>query len=133
MKKNNFKQLLAVSGVAFFALVACKEEPKKDTAMKEEKIPGIVLENMDTSISPKDDFYNYVNGNWQKTTEIPDDESVWGGFSVLRKSTRKDVLDIVNNAIKNNSYAEGTDQKKAILIYQSELDTVARNKAGITS
>lgn len=131
MNKTNLKQLLAVSGVAFFALVACKDEPKKDVAMKEDKIPGIVLENMDTLVSPKDDFYNYVNGNWQKSTTIPDDESVWGGFSVLRKSTRQDVLDIVNASIKNNTYKDGTDQKKAILIYESELDTVARNEAGI--
>ncbi len=131
MNKTNFKQLLAVSGVALFTLVACKEEPKKEVAMKEVKIPGIVLENMDTLVSPKDDFYNYVNGNWHKSTTIPDDESVWGGFSVLRKSTRKDVLDLINSSREKNTYAEGTDQKKAILIYESELDTVARNKAGL--
>ena len=130
MNKTNLKQLIAVSGVVFFALVACKDDSKKEVAMKE-KIPGIVLENMDTLVSPKDDFYNYVNGNWQKSTTIPDDESVWGGFSVLRKSTRKDVLDLINSSIDKNTYAEGTDQKKAILIYKSELDTIARNEAGI--
>ena len=27
---------------------------------------GINLANMDTSVSPKNDFYNYVNGNWMK-------------------------------------------------------------------
>lgn len=131
MKTSNLKQLMAVSGFAFFALVACKDDSKKDTAMSEKKIPGIALENMDTLVSPKTDFYNYVNGNWQKNTSIPDDESVWGGFSVLRKSTRKDVLDIVNTSRELNSYAEGTDQKKAILIYETALDTLARNKAGI--
>lgn len=131
MNKTNLKQLLAVSGIAFFTLVGCKEEPKKDTAMAEEIIPGIVLENMDTLVSPKDDFYNYVNGNWQKSTIIPDDESEWGGFSVLRKSTRKDVLELINTSRELNTYAEGTDQKKALLIYETELDTVARNEAGI--
>ena len=131
MNKTKLKQLFAVSGVFFFALVACKDDSKKEVAMKEEKVPGIVLENMDTLVSPKDDFYNYVNGNWQKSTTIPDDESVWGGFSVLRKSTRKDVLDLINSSIDKNTYAEGTDQKKAILIYKSELDTIARNEAGI--
>ena len=132
MNKTNFKQFLAASGVAFFALVACKDDSKKnDTAMTEEKIPGIVLENMDTLVSPKVDFYNYVNGNWNRVTTIPDDESVWGGFSVLRKSTRKDVLDIINTSRELNTYAEGTDQKKALLIYETELDTVARNEAGI--
>ena len=37
----------------------------------ETKIPGIILENMDVSIDPKNDFYNYVNGNWMKTNVIP--------------------------------------------------------------
>ena len=131
MNKPNLKQFVAVSGIACLALTSCKDDPKNDTAMKEEQIPGIVLENMDTLVNPKEDFYNYVNGNWQKTTTIPDDESVWGGFGVLRKSTRKDVLDLINTSRELNTYAEGTDQKKALLIYESELDTVARNEAGI--
>ena len=96
-----------------------------------EKIPGIILENMDTTVSPKEDFYNYVNGNWMKTNTIPDDESRWGGFGVLRKSTREDVLDIINTSKELGTYKEGSDQKKALLIFESELDTVARNEAGI--
>ncbi|MCK5402324.1 MAG: M13 family metallopeptidase, partial [Flavobacteriaceae bacterium] len=62
---------------------------------------------------------------------IPDDESRWGGFGVLRKSTRKDVLNIINTSKELGTYAEGTDQKKALLVFESELDTVARNEAGI--
>lgn len=97
-----------------------------------ETIPGIVLENMDTSVSPGDDFYKYVNGNWLKTAQIPDDETRWGGFGVLRKNTRNDVLAIVQDALEHGDYAADSDQKKALLIYESELDTVERNKAGAT-
>ena len=96
-----------------------------------EKIPGIILENMDTSVDPKDDFYNYVNGNWMKTNTIPDDESRWGGFGVLRKTTRQDVLEIIKTAQINDNYKEGSDQKKALLIFETKLDTISRNKAGI--
>lgn len=96
-----------------------------------DKIPGIILENMDTSVDPKDDFYNYVNGNWMKTNTIPDDESRWGGFGVLRKTTRKDVLEIIKTAQIKDNYKEGSDQKKALLIFETKLDTIARNKAGI--
>ena len=129
--KNNLKYALAATGLVFVTIVGCKEEPKKETAMADEKIPGIVLENMDTSVSPKDDFYKYVNGNWEKNTTIPDDETRWGGFGVLRKETRQDVLNIVKNSIELGTYADGTDQKKALMLFQSELDSVARNKAGI--
>ncbi|APY08586.1 endothelin-converting protein [Winogradskyella sp. J14-2] len=129
--KSNLSRVLALSGLAFFTVLACKEDAKKDTAMAEEKIPGIILENMDTSISPKEDFYKYVNGKWLETNTIPDDETRWGGFGVLRKSTRKDVLEILNTSKELGTYKEGSDQQKALLIFESELDTVARDEAGI--
>ncbi|WP_047549649.1 M13 family metallopeptidase [Psychroserpens sp. Hel_I_66] len=128
--KTNIKSILAVSVLSLFAFLGCKEEPKEETAMVEE-IPGINLDNMDTTVSPKDDFYNYVNGNWAKSTQIPDDETRWGGFGVLRKDTRKDVLEIMNTSKELGKYEEGTDQKKALLIFETELDTIARNEAGI--
>ena len=103
----------------------------QNSESENEKIPGIILENMDTSVDPKDDFYNYVNGNWMKTNTIPDDESRWGGFGVLRKTTRQDVLEIIKTAQINDNYKEGSDQKKALLIFETKLDTIARNKAGI--
>ena len=130
--RTNLSRVLAISGLAFFAFVGCKDEAKNDTALAEEKIPGIILENMDTSISPKDDFYKYVNGKWLETNAIPDDESRWGGFGVLRKSTRQDVLSILNTSKELGTYKEGSDQQKALLIFESELDTIARNEAGIS-
>jgi len=127
---TNLKQVLAVTVLATTAFIACKDEAKNDTAMTE-KIPGIILENMDTLVSPKADFYNYVNGNWMKNNTIPDDEIRWGGFNVLRKSTRKDVLEIMKTSKELGAYSDGSDQKKALLLFESELDTVARNEAGI--
>lgn len=128
--KTNIKSILVVSVLAIFTFLGCKDEPKEETAMVE-KIPGINLDNMDTSVSPKDDFYNYVNGNWVKNTKIPDDETRWGGFGVLRKDTREDVLEILKTSKELGKYEEGSDQKKALLIFESELDTIARNEAGI--
>lgn len=128
--KINQTKLWFASLFAFLGLMACKEEPKNEMA-EAEKIPGIILENMDPSVDPKQDFYSFVNGNWVKTNTIPDDESRWGGFGVLRKSTRADVLEIIKTSKELGKYEEGSDQKKALLIFESELDTVARNEAGI--
>ncbi|MBT8265959.1 MAG: M13 family metallopeptidase [Bacteroidia bacterium] len=127
---SNTKRFLLVACITFLGIVACKDD-KKQAMAEVEKIPGIVLENMDTTVNPKDDFYNYVNGNWMKTNKIPEEESRWGGFGVLRKSTRNDVLEIVKTAKELGTYAEGTDQKKALLLFETELDTVARNEAGL--
>ena len=127
----NLKQLSVLCAFGLLSFHACKTESKNQFS-EAEKIPGIILENMDLSVSPKDNFYDYVNGNWMKTNTIPDDESRWGGFGVLRKSTRKDVLDILKTSKELGTYEEGSDQKKALLVFESELDSVARTKAGIT-
>lgn len=128
--KINRKKVLLLSVFTFLGVIACKNDAKNDIA-EVEKIPGIILENMDTEVNPKDDFYNYVNGNWVRTNTIPDDESRWGGFGVLRKSTRNDVLEIVKTSKELGSYSEGSDQKKALLLFETELDTVARNASGL--
>jgi putative endopeptidase len=128
--KINQTKLLFTGLFAFLGLIACKEDVKNDMA-EAQKIPGIILDNMDPSVNAKDDFYSYVNGNWVKTNTIPDDESRWGGFGVLRKSTRADVLEILKTSKELGKYEEGSDQKKALLVFESELDTVARNDAGI--
>jgi putative endopeptidase len=70
---------------------------------------GIILSNMDTTVSPKEDFYNYVNGNWMKNTKIPKDQVGWGGFGVLRKSTDADVLNIIKKAKESGKYAPYTN------------------------
>jgi putative endopeptidase len=124
-----YKSAAIVASCAL-TLVSCKTEGPKDEA-KTEEIPGIVLENMDTSITPNQDFYNYVNGSWMKNTEIPDDRTSWGGFSVLRKSTDADVLAILDEAEKSGKYTAGTDQAKALAIFNTKLDTLARNEAGL--
>ena len=127
----NLKHLTLLCAFGLLSFHACKTESKNQFS-EAEKIPGIILENMDTSVNPKDNFYDYVNGNWMITNTIPDDESRWGGFGVLRKSTRKDVLDIIKTSKELGTYEEGSDQKKALLVFESELDSVARTKAGIT-
>lgn len=113
------------------ALVSsCAKE--KDTAKVDDEPHGLILANMDTAVDPKTDFYNYVNGTWMKETKIPDDRSSWGGFSVLRKSTDADVLRLISNAKEFNQYPADSDQGKALSLFDSKLDTVARNERGVS-
>ncbi|WP_299833659.1 M13 family metallopeptidase [uncultured Tenacibaculum sp.] len=134
---RNIKKALFTTTIASLAIISCKTEQKAEVA---EKVPGIILENMDTSVKPSEDFFRYVNGNWVDKTEIPADRSSWGGFGELRKKTDADVLAILNDAIKEGNFpkikdAQGneidSDQQKAVNYYESIMDTVARNKQGI--
>ena len=128
--KLRMQQFAVISAASLVSLVSCKNQGA-DMASNT-TVPGIVLENMDPSVNLKDDFYNYVNGSWSKNTKIPDDETRWGGFGVLRKSTRQDVLEIINTSKELGTYKAGSDQKKALLVFESELDTISRNEAGIS-
>ncbi|UMB60044.1 M13 family metallopeptidase [Lutibacter sp. A80] len=136
--KNKLKSLMLYPSIIALSLVfSCKGEPQTEI----EKIPGIIVENMDTSVKPNDDFFRYVNGSWLDKAEIPADRTSWGSFNELRKKTDEDVLTILNEAIAENKFpklkdAQGnltleSDQKKAVNFYESIMDTVTRDKQGI--
>ncbi len=41
---------------------------------------ALEIKYMDTTMSPAEDFYTYVNGKWMETAEIPADRGRWGSF-----------------------------------------------------
>jgi putative endopeptidase len=93
--------------------------------------PGINLNYMDRSVKPGDDFFRFVNGTWFDTTEIPADKTRWGSFDELRQNTDKDALVILKEAANNKNLDPNSDQAKAVKIYKTYMDTIARNKMGI--
>ena len=69
---------------------------------------GIELANMDTSVDPGDNFFEYVNGTWLKETEIPSDRSNYSSFGVLRDEAEIKVREIIERAasVENPSSAQ---------------------------
>ena len=125
MKKTTNKQLLfVIPAIVSFALGQAQNAP----ATKE---PGINVNYMDKKVKPSNDFFRYVNGTWLDNTAIPNDRTRWGSFDELRQRTDADALEILKDATKNPAYKSNTDQGKAVNLYLTILDTVARNKAGI--
>ncbi|WP_010520276.1 M13 family metallopeptidase [Aquimarina agarivorans] len=108
------------------------DSPSTPKDFPKEKTHGLIISNMDPTVSPKEDFYQFVNGNWQKNTKIPEDRTRWGGFGILREATDKDVLEIIHTAKKNNTYSAETDQAKALALFTNELDSISRNQLGLT-
>ncbi|MGK6352987.1 M13 family metallopeptidase [Parapedobacter sp. DT-150] len=91
---------------------------------------AINLEFMDTSVRAQDDFYNYVNGNWMKTVEIPSDQSRWGSFNELAENTNEATLKILKESLEQ-SYPKGSDGQKIADLYRSYTDFDARDQVGI--
>ena len=42
--------------------------------------------NMNLSVKPGDDFFDYANGNWIKQNAIPAKETRWGSFNILAQN-----------------------------------------------
>ncbi|WP_313368299.1 M13 family metallopeptidase [Sphingobacterium mizutaii] len=91
---------------------------------------AINVSYMDKSVRPQDDFYNYVNGNWMKTVEIPSDKARWGSFDQLRENTDEAALKILKESF-NTKFEKGTDGQKIADLYKSYVDFDTRNKLGI--
>ena len=120
--KNQKIVTLALTIAAVFAA---------ESSMAQNKKPGINLDLMDKSVQPGDDFFRYVNGAWFDKTDIPADRTRWGSFDELRQNTDKDALAILKEAVKNKKLDPKSDQAKAVNVYKTYMDTLARNKRGI--
>ncbi len=131
----NYRLFFFGAAVIAICTISCTNEPTKPMADIEE-IPGIVLENMDTEVKPSEDFFRYVNGKWYDNTEIPDDRTSWGGFNELRKKTDGDALNILKATMSDDkdikiNVSSGSDQEKAVNLFQTIMDTTSRNEQGI--
>lgn len=120
--KNTFLSFGVALGLLATACNAPKEADKKI---------GIDLSLMDKEVRPQDDFYNYVNGAWMKSIEIPDDKTRWGSFNELRDNTDADVMAILKAAAKNPDLKAESDEAKAVQLFELINDTLTRNQQGI--
>ncbi len=131
IKKISFLLVLTV----LIGIVSCKKDNKETVLL--EKTPGINLDYMDNTVKPTEDFFKHVNGKWLESTEIPADRTRWGSFDELRQKTDEDALAILKSAMSDNKDFEtievlpGSDQEKAVQLFQTIMDSVSRNEQGI--
>jgi len=89
---------------------------------------GFDTKRMDTSTNACDDFFQYANGTWLRTTEIPASESRWGSFNILANNNNSMLKEILEGAAKKRS-AKGSDAQLIGDFYSSCMNEAAINKA----
>jgi putative endopeptidase len=88
---------------------------------------GYATSAMDKSVKPGDDFWEYVNGTWDKNTQIAADRASAGPFVTLSDQAEKDVRQIVEQEASNPSGHLGQQIGD---YYASFMDTGAIEAAG---
>lgn len=91
---------------------------------------GIDLSYIDKSVQPGDNFFDYSNGAWLKTAEIPADRSSIGAFYDVLKVTEEHTADLIKGAGAGNP-AAGSNARKIADYYAAYMDTAAIDKAGL--
>ena len=90
---------------------------------------GVDRNNLDESIAPQEDFYQYACGGWMKANPIKAEYSRFGTFDKLGESSREQVRSLIDNLNTKNA-APGSITQKIGDLYAMGLDSVRLNKEG---
>ncbi|CAN7203241.1 M13 family metallopeptidase [Duganella sp. LjRoot269] len=93
-------------------------------------VSGIDTQYIDASVRPQDDFFQHLNGQWLKTTEIPADKSSWGSFAKLRDDTLPQLRGIIEAAAADKARKPGSDAQKIGDLYASFMDEARLEQLG---
>jgi putative endopeptidase len=101
---------------------ACTQSKDKDSKR-------VVIDGIDTTKKPGDDFFTYANGIWYDTAQIPASQTGVGSYSFLNFPQRIRLQGILDSVSRANN-APGSIEQKVGDFYASGMDTAAINKRG---
>ena len=114
------KQILPV--LMFAAVPACGTMAQNKS--------GLVLADLDKTVSPATDFYQFATGGWQKSHPLPAAYSRYGSFDMLQENVNKQINTILTDLSKKK-YQAGTNERKLSDFYKMAMDSARRNQEGI--
>ena len=91
---------------------------------------GIDTAQLDTAVKPGDDFFNYVNGKWIATAQMPADRARYGVTDALADKAESDVHALLDDLVATPSAAGSVEQKIADF-YRSSMDEKTIEQRGM--
>ena len=92
---------------------------------------GIATANLDQSVRPADDFYQFACGGWMKNNPLPAAYSRYGSFDKLGENNNN-LINAILDELKNANYEAGSVERKLSDLYKLAIDSVRRNKEGVS-
>ncbi|HKR97168.1 MAG TPA: M13 family metallopeptidase N-terminal domain-containing protein, partial [Candidatus Angelobacter sp.] len=132
MCKSIFRNYLPVLGgmLLLAATVAFAQAPQPPAA-EEHLAPKFDIANIDKTVDPCVDFYQFACGNWMKNNPIPGDQTSWVSFNEVYEHNLVVLRQILEKASANDPKRSPVMQKIGDF-YASCMDENAANKAGVT-
>ena len=93
------------------------------------KVPALDMKNLDPSVSPKEDFYQYATGGWQKNNPLRPEFSRYGSFDAISERTQEN-LNALFESMTSLKAEKGTVEQKISDLYKMALDSTTRNSLG---
>ncbi len=117
--KMNLKMILKAS-LASLPLFASASGPH-----------GIDTANLDPTVKPGDDFYQYACGGWMARNPLTAEYSRFGTFDQLRENARTQLKELITKLSENpESKIKGTNAQKVSDLYAMGMDSVRLNREG---
>jgi putative endopeptidase len=123
MRHFNLRALIVLVIAASFALAVFAQTTPR----------GFDPANMcTTTCKACEDFYQYANGGWLTSHEIPAAFSTWGITSPMRENNIAVLHDILEAAAKNTKAPAGSNEQKIGAFYASCMDEAKIEATGAT-
>lgn len=127
--------LLAAAAVALLAAVTLlaayrERDTGADYCLTEAcvKTAARILDSLDTTAQPCEDFYQFACGGWLRRNPIPESQTSWDQFRSLREHLLRDLRDILE---EGSSADEPGPVKQAKALYRTCLDTAELERLGL--
>ena len=97
------KELFALALLS--TILSCNNDKKETTKA------DVVAANIDSTVNPGTDFFDYANGGWIKKNPIPGEQSSWGIGNLVVEENLKRLREISEKAAASNAAKGSNDQK----------------------
>ena len=114
--------ITACAGSLMLSLASCGGHADNKTT-------GIDVANLDTTVSPRADFYDYACGGWIAAHPLPAEFSRFGSFDAIGEACREQIRELVTG-INPDSVEVGTNAQKIADLYALGMDSVRLNAEG---